>query len=170
MAEFEVCRTLFDLLNRNIIVAAGRGAAREARGAAAEEAVASPVPGYAIAGLAVLLSLAGVAAQARSPFGVVLRPPLLKGSYELLLEGVSCSRLERLDRAILAYRLRSGSVPRTLEDLAAAGLVDRSFLRDPWARPYHYALTENGYLLSAVDDSGKRVGQPIERDFPPEKP
>jgi hypothetical protein len=50
------------------------------------------------------------------------------------------------------------------------GLVDRSYLRDPWARPYHYALTGNGYLLSGVDDAGKKVGAVIERVLPPKQP
>jgi hypothetical protein len=48
--------------------------------------------------------------------------------------------------------------------------VDRSYLHDPWARPYHYALTENGYLLSGVDDSGKNApGTLVERSLPVEK-
>ena len=50
------------------------------------------------------------------------------------------------------------------------GLVDRSYLHDPWARPYHYALTESGYLLSGVDDSGKTApGTIVERSLPVEK-
>jgi len=61
-------------------------------------------------------------------------------------------------------------VPHTLEDLVTEGLIDRSYLKDPWARPFHYALTENGYLLSGVDDTGRTTPPVIERVLPAEKP
>jgi len=87
-----------------------------------------------------------------------------------MLEAVSRTRLERLDRAILAYHLVHGSAPPTLEVLVTDGLADRRYLHDPWTRPYHYALTENGYLLSGVDDSGKAApGTVVERFLPVEK-
>ncbi|HEV7498658.1 MAG TPA: hypothetical protein VGQ33_01585, partial [Vicinamibacteria bacterium] len=104
------------------------------------------------------------------PFAVTGLPPLLKSTEDLLLEGVSRTRLERLDRAVVASDLVHGNPPRTLEDLVNEALVDRSYLRDPWARPYHYALTGNGYLLSAVDGAGKKVGTAIERVLPPKQP
>jgi hypothetical protein len=89
----------------------------------------------------------------------------------MLLDGVSRGRLDRLDRAIQAYRFWRGTVPRTLEELVAAGIVDRSYLKDPWERPFHYALTDNGYLLNAVDDRGKADPTTvIERHLPPDRP
>jgi hypothetical protein len=44
--------------------------------------------------------------------------------------------------------------PAALADLVEAGLVDGSYLVDPWARPFHYEPGPQGYLLSAVDESG----------------
>jgi hypothetical protein len=170
MTEFEVCRILFDLLNRNIITTVGRGVAREAQAGRAEPVSSAGASRWVLPGVALLaLVLAGFAR--REPFAVVGRPPLLADSYDLLMEGVSRSRLERLDRAILAYHLLRGAAPKTLEALAEEGLVDRTYLKDPWARPYHYALTDNGYLLNAVDDSGKSLsGTVIERTLPAERP
>ena len=168
--EFEVCRTLFDLLNRNIISTVGRGAPKESLPGRTETVVSS-TPSILATVAVIAVAALGVAAHFDTPFAVAGLSPYLKGSYTLLLEGVSHTRLERLDRAIVAYYLGHGSLPRTLEDLAAQGLVDRSYLKDPWARPYHYALTQNGYLLNAVDDSGKTApGTQIERSLPPEKP
>jgi len=124
-----------------------------------------------VIGLALLVSLLAVFAHLRAPFAVVGLPSLLQGPSEMLFEGVSRARLSRLDRAILARRLQSGQIPRTLDELVRVGLVDPSYLKDPWARPYHYALTENGYLLSEVDDAGKsNPSALIERVFPPDKP
>ena len=166
VSEFDACRTLFDLLNRNLITTVGRGATKQAESAPEGEGVASSTPGYLLTAAAVLLALTGVYANRTAPFAVSGQAPLLKSTEELLLQGVSRTRLERLDRAVLASDLVHGVPPRTLEDVVNEALVDRSYLHDPWARPYHYALTNNGYLLSAVDDTGKRVGTTIERVLP----
>jgi uncharacterized protein DUF4388 len=169
MSEFDTCRMLFDLLNRNLISTVGRGAAKQTE-AVPDESVASSTPGYILTAAALMLALVGIYATRTTPFAVTGQPPLLKTTEDLLLQGVSRTRLERLDRAVLASDYVHGNLPRTLEELVTQGLVDRSYLRDPWARPYHYALTANGYLLSGVDDAGKKVGAPIERALPPKQP
>jgi hypothetical protein len=165
MSEFDTCRMLFDLLNRNLITTVGRGAAKQAV-AVPDETVASATPGYLLAVAAVLMAVVGVYATRATPFAVSGQPPLLKSTEDLLLQAVSRTRLERLDRAVLASDYMKGKEPRTLEEVVNQSLVDRSYLRDPWARPYHYALTSDGYLLSGVDDAGKRVGAVIERVLP----
>jgi predicted transcriptional regulator len=84
----------------------------------------------------------------------------------MLLDGVSQSRLERLDRALQAHYLQQGTVPKTLEQLVETSLIDRSYLKDPWARPYHYVPAEAAYVLNAVDDRGTEVqGTRIERSL-----
>ena len=168
LGEFEVCRTLFDLLNRNLISTVGRGVAKEALAGRSE--VASALPSYALAAAALVVGLVAALAQRSSPFAVVTQPPLLAGSVSLLQEGVTRARLERLDRAIMAYYLWRGSVPQTLEELAKTGLVDPAYLKDPWSHPFHYALTDSGFILNAVDDLGKTVpGTLIERTLPADR-
>ena len=168
--EFEVCRILFDLLNRNIISPVGRGPARDASITGLPAAAPSATPGYVVAVLCVLLAVGGMFIRREAPFAVIGLPPLLRGAHDLMLDGASQARLERLDRAILAYHLVHGAAPPTLEVLVGEGLVDRTYLHDPWARPYHYAQTENGYLLTGVDDSGKTApGTVVERTLPLEK-
>jgi hypothetical protein len=169
MSEFDTCRMLFDLLNRNLITTVGRGTTKQAE-AVPDETVASATPGYVLAVAAILLAAVGVYATRATPFAVSGQPPLLKSAEDLLLEAVSRTRLERLDRAVLASSYMQGKEPRTLEEVVNQSLVDRSYLRDPWARPYHYALTASGYLLSGVDDAGKKVGAVIERVLPPKQP
>jgi hypothetical protein len=150
--EFEVCRTLFELLNRNLIASAGRGSAR------AEEAeavgVASPLPGYAVAALVTALALSGLLVQRATPFAVSGLPGTLQASYASVRDGVMRSRLLRLERAIEAWRATHARPPQSLEDLAQAALVDRSSLHDPWGRPFRYEPGASGYLLSAADASG----------------
>jgi hypothetical protein len=153
-AEFDVCRTLFDFLNRNLITAEGRGATPVLRDAR-EGRPASAVPGYAVTGLVVLLAAGGLAAQFGSPFALTGRPPVVERGWELLRDSLTWSRLARLDQAIRAWQGTYGAPPETLEELVQAGLVDRSYLWDPARRPYHYELGSTGYLLSAVDDAGQ---------------
>jgi hypothetical protein len=168
-AEFEVCRTLFDLLNRNLITTVGRGMARDAERRQAE-APTSAAPGRIAFAVVLALAIAGTALRRDDPFAVIGRPPLFKASYDVLLDDISRARLQRLDRGIQAFQLAQGSLPRTLDDVAARGLVDRTYLSDPWRRRYHYALTEQGYLLGAVDDSGHTIpGTVIDRFVSAEK-
>ena len=169
LSEFDTCRILFDLLNRNLISTVGRGA--KVAETSRREAVVSSTPGYVLAAAAILLAFVGISARARTPFAVVGLAPYLQTTHDQLLDGIRYDRLERLDRGVLAYHLAQGTTPGTLEEVATRGLVDRSYLKDPWARPYHYALTATGYLLSAVDDAGKKIpSTTIERALPLEKP
>src|SRR6266540_3558035 len=166
--EFEVCRTLFDFLNRNIIAPVGRGEARATREKV--ESIASATPGYIVTGLVVLLAIVGVLAQLGSPFAVTGLPPVLRRSYNQVLEAVAVSRLQRLDQALQAHHLATGAAARSLQDLVTRGLVDMRYLTDPWGRPYHYVPQGSGYLLSGVDDAGRdRPGVVIERTLPAEK-
>jgi uncharacterized protein DUF4388 len=170
VGEFEACRTLFDFLNRNIISPVGKGELRAAR-EEAEESIASATPGYVVTGLVVLLAIGGVFAQVRSPFAVTGLSPVLRQSYEGILDAVALSRLQRVDQALQAHQLVAGVPPRSLQDLVVKGLLDARYLGDPWGRPYHYVPQVAGYLLSAVDDAGKdRPGTVIERVLPAERP
>jgi hypothetical protein len=153
VGEFEVCRTLFDFLNRNLIAPAGRGSTPSLEEAEAAS-TASPVPGYMVAALVVSLALAGVLVQRRSPFAVTGLPSVAHRLDAALLEGAARARLARLERALEAWSATHGSPPGTLEDLVRVGLVDRSYLLDPWSRPFRYETGAGGYLLSAVDESG----------------
>jgi Domain of unknown function (DUF4388) len=170
LGEFEVCRTLFDFLNRNIIAPVGRG---EVLRAAEEEAagIVSATPGYVVVALVALLSVAGILAQLKSPFAVTGQGSGLNGTYTLVVEGVSLNRLQRLDRGLQAHYLLVGAPARSLGELVTEGLADGRYVKDLAARPYHYVPgwfpSGNGYLLSAIDESGKdRAGFVIERSFP----
>ncbi len=151
--EFEVCRTLFDFLNRNLIAPAGRGTAPSLEATEAPSA-ASPVPGYAVAVLVAALAVAGLLVQSGRPFAVTGLGPFLEGPYASLLDGTARSRLARLERAIEAWTATHGTPPSSLDDLVRAGLADPSQLSDPWGRPFRYEAGPRGYLLSAVDASG----------------
>ena len=170
LPEFETCRALFDLLNRNLISTAGRGAAKTSE-TGIEEAPVAGKPVWGAVAVVCVLALVGVLTRMRTPFAVTGLSPLLRSSQRLLLDDVSHTRLARLDRAVQAHLLIHGAPPRTLVEVARSGLVDAGYLEDAWARPFHYALTQDGYLLSGVDDSGRpdRTTR-IERTVAPDRP
>jgi hypothetical protein len=145
--EFEVCRTLFDFLNRNLIAPAGRSAAQAEKAAA--EGEGSPLPGYAVTVLVSALALAGLVVQYRAPFAVTGLGRVWPGTSDVLRDGVLRSRLARLERAIEAWRATYGRPPAALQELVEAGLVAPAYLVDPWQRPIRYQADASGYLLSA---------------------
>jgi hypothetical protein len=168
--EFEVCRTLFDFLNRNLIAPVGKGQARAAEEDEVES-IASATPGYIVVGLVILLAMAGVFVQVNSPFAVAGLNPVLRRTYNQVLDGVTLARLQRFDLALQANYLATGAPTRSLQDLVNRGLVDALYLTDPGGRPYHYVPSGSGYLLSAVDDAGRdRPGVVIERTLPADRP
>src|SRR5262245_52465191 len=80
--EFDTCRILFDLLNRNLISTAGRGAtaAEPVRAAA----VASTAPGYAAVLVVAAVALLGILVNLGSPYGVTgLRSALDRPYHQL---------------------------------------------------------------------------------------
>src|SRR4029077_3379120 len=70
LGEFDVCRTLYDLLNRNIVAPAGKGATSRVVEEGPTESIVSATPGYIVMGLVLLLATAGVIAQWRTPFAI----------------------------------------------------------------------------------------------------
>jgi hypothetical protein len=166
LGDFDACKALFDLLSRNIVAPSGRGAA--GREGAARVAPASPAIGYAMLAAAALLTLGSLALHRASPFGVLGRPPLLGSAYDSALSGVSRGRLERLDAALLAYRLAHASLPATLNALVQERLVDARYLKDPWNREYRYQPSPAGYRLAALNEAGQPdPSETIERAFAP---
>ncbi len=152
--EFEVCRTLFDFLNRNL-VAPSRHEASRTSGEEQRTETASAVPGFMVAVVIGALALAGLGVQLGSPFAVTGLGPAFGESQQRLLDTVTHARLARLRRAIEAWRANQGVFPETLDVLATAGLVDPSQLLDPWHRPFRYEVGRDGYLLAAVDEGGR---------------
>jgi hypothetical protein len=160
--EFDVCRTLFDLLNRNIIAPAGRGESRESL-TLDTSLPAAALPGYLALVVVMAVALVGTYAQLETPFGISGLRPLLQTTGGRLLDGVNEARLHRIDRAVRAWTLATGQVPRALDVLVEGGLLERPALLDPWSRPYHYVPGPNGYSLSAVDERGREVPRTVIR-------
>jgi hypothetical protein len=160
--EFEVCRTLFDLLNRNIIAPAGKGAARGAH-VEEEEAAASPLLGYVAFAAAVLLTLVAVGLNRGAAFAVPGLGSALRPQVEALGEDATRARLERVDQAIRAFALVSGAPPSRLEELVEAGLVDARHLQAVDGRSLSYAPSGDGYTLGIGESDPNALRRTLAR-------
>lgn len=151
LAEFDVYRLLFELLNRNLI----------------EEVVLTPVAGIApsavvrsrwgsavLQAIVLVIALAGALSLRENP----LTPwRLVDQSHEteILKTYASRNRLERVEQALQAYYLDRGGMPDSLETLSRAGFLSPNDAVDPWGRPYAYRLDSSAYELSAQGPGGE---------------
>jgi len=152
--EFEVCRTLFDLLSRDLIGVLGRQKAGGAR-VDVRRAQPSRIPGYVLVAAALFAAVVGLTVHRGAPFAILGLGSMLRVPVGGVLHGTSRVRLERVDRALQAFRALEGRLPDELEQLVDAGLVRPDQLHDPWARPYEYSRVGDGYVLSALDAAGE---------------
>ncbi len=169
LGEFDVCRTLFDLLNRSIIAPGGRAEAPAVDAEADDDGRPSRWPGYALLVAALVVSLGSLWLRLRDPFALTGLPPSLARSSLATLESLDAARLGRVDRGVRAYHLLTGALPESLSDVARAGLLDGGDLKDPWARPYHYSFSSSGYELSADPTAPGRAPLVLTRRVEPER-
>ncbi len=171
LGEFDVCRTLFDLLNRSIIAPGGRAEAPEVSPGAGDDAD-QPLrwPGYALLLASLALTLVSLAVRLRDPYAVSGLQPFLAQTSLVTLESLDAARLRRVDRGVQAYHMLTGRLPESLSDVARAGLLDGGDLKDPWARPYHYSFSASGYELSADPAAPGRAPLSVTRNVTSERP
>ena len=144
LREFDVCRTLFDLLNRNLIAPAGTGAAQVAETRRRPRRGRPPTPGYVVAAAgARCWPWSGVSVQRRH---AVRGDRACRRSSQTpttcCCEGVShVAAASGSTGRSLAYHLAAGrrAAARSRSWWTRASST-AAYLKDPWARPYHYAL------------------------------
>ena len=144
LSDFEVFKGTAGLLNRNLILE-GRSPIETPAAPAARPASRLTGPVLLLWGLAAgLLALAAYLLP-RNPWNPLLHSPGETRELAEFLKSVSLARLVRIERAVRVYYDSSGKYPRSLEDLVAAGILEREEIRDPYRRPYRYILRpDNG--------------------------
>ena len=152
LSDFDVCHTLYELLGRDIVASTGRSSAvATAVPTAKARGDASPVLGYALVGVAVLMAAVGGFLQRTSPFGIMGLPALVGGAFQGASEDVSRRRLERLDRSLAAVALKDGSIPQDADAAVQAQLVDQSGLSAADGGAFQYEVVGSGYSLKSAD-------------------
>jgi hypothetical protein len=156
LGEFETCKSLFSLLEKELIL----------EGSAAVQAPAqAPVKrgAYLDRGLTALAALLGSGLFLAGAWSHLQTPPArflapysgLAPTVNSLQLNASQSRLARLEYAIRLFALYRSHYPRSLDELARMGLLAPKDLQDPWGRPYEYILTRRSYQIRGADGGGQ---------------
>jgi hypothetical protein len=174
LGDFDVCKTLFDLLSRDLVaVERGRTPSGTAPPAArAGRAASSSVPGYVLMFAALIVAGVSLAVQSGAPWAVTgLHPLLARPQIRARIE-VTRRNIERVDQAVQAVWLSQGSAPGQLDELVQAGLLDARHLLDGLGRPLQYAPSASGFVLGAAPvDAVGSSGLSLERTWPaPRRP
>ena len=157
MSDFDVCRIMFDFIDRNLIAQVGHAspAVAEPEPVEAEGAGGSALGGVLVAGV-VLLALVGLFFSGGSPFRVpgLSVDPMGRANLE---RGFTLARLQKLDRALRTFSLSYGARPASLEVLLGERppLAVPDDLRDARGVPFVYEQNPGSVHIIATDPSGE---------------
>jgi hypothetical protein len=99
--------------------------------------------------------LAGLVLSGLAPFRIPGRAAVFSVGGQELERGVSLARLQKLDFALRAFFLTSGTRPDSLGALVRERLVDAEDLRDAYGLPFVYDRRADSVTLLAVGETGE---------------
>jgi hypothetical protein len=151
LAEFDVYRILFELLNRNLIETVEP---RVAAGVAPKEEQNLRWTSLSLQAAVIGLAALGVFTIHVNPFTPW---KLAADSHEtaLLKTYASRSRLERVEQSLQAYYLDRGSMPESLQALVSGGYLPTTDLIDPWGHAYVYRVDSAAFEIASRGPEGE---------------
>lgn len=151
LAEFDVYRTLFELLNRNLIE---KIELEIAAGVVPRDETRMQWISLSLQAAVIALAALGVLTLRVNPF-TPWRLAADSHDTDLLKTYASRNRLERVEESLQAYYLDRGSMPESLEALAAGGYIRLADLVDPWGRPYAFRVDPSAFVVAGVAPGGE---------------
>lgn len=160
LSDFDVCRTLFDFIDRNLVAPAGQEQARAQRQSGPRvETSDSPSQVAGLVGLVVVLVLSavGLMVSMGTPFRVPAVPSFLRQESDTIQKSRDVARMQRIASALRAYYMAFGMYPNTLDDLVNASppLVGADDLTGAGGEPYRYQTSSERIVLQAIGPSGE---------------
>lgn len=158
LSDFDVCRTLFDFLDRNL-VAPAQEQARSKRQAGPRVDEGAPSQALGLVGLVIVLVLSavGFAVSMGAPFRVPALPSYLVQEAETIQRSRDVAGLQRVVSALRAYYMAFGAYPNTLDDLvnATPPIISTDGLRGAGGDLYLYRTSSERMVLQAIGPSGE---------------
>ena len=158
-SDFDVCRALFDFIDRNLVAAAGQEQAKQKLRAGKREAAGAPSDVVGTVLLVVVLIAAGIGLSVafESPFRVPALPSFLEHQAATIEKSRDQARLSRLASALHTYYVAFGVYPTTLDDLvnASPAIVAADDLRDADGQPLPFQATPERVVLQVSGPSGE---------------
>jgi Bacterial type II secretion system protein G. len=157
ISEFDTNKTLYELLNRDLIEevreTAAAPVAEQPTEPAEISAKAPPVPLPMVLFLG-LLALASVVTSFKNPLNWMGSPRKKSTTINESKKAISFQRLDMVARAVEAYNLANGSLPGQVEELTP-NYISADLLRDPWGNSYKYIQRSGKYLLIGFTKEGR---------------
>lgn len=159
LSDFDVCRTLFDFIDRKLVAPGGQGGSpRAASTGPARVVTAEPSSAIGWVALAVVVALTaiGLAVGLTTPFRVPSRPSFMREEAPTIERSEDVARLERLGAALRTYYLTFGAYPTSLDDLVNASppLLAPGDLLDASGDHLLYRLAADRVVVEALDATG----------------
>ncbi|MEW6758315.1 MAG: DUF4388 domain-containing protein [Acidobacteriota bacterium] len=144
--EFEACKALFELFNRQLI-----GSVLPIEPETPPEEKRFSFPAAALENLLVPIFWGWIAVSVvLFPFHPLSHLPWTDGPAKRdRMTLLTRTTLQRVASAIDLYQLQTGKIPPSLEVLARDGYLPMRSLADAYGQPLIYQATENGYTLAA---------------------
>lgn len=162
LSEFEICRALYDLLNRNLVVSVQpqkkRSKGKPTKSGSPALAAASSKLAPVIVG-AVAVIVQGLGMTSLNPLNLLAGRSVRHERLEALRQASAVTRLQRVAEAIDLYVLMKDTPLSAAADLVASGLLTEADLQDPWGRPIQVEITGERARLSIQTDA--RDGAPV---------
>ncbi len=162
LSDFDVCRTLFDFIDRNLVAPAAQEQAKVVVAAEGRRSEPAPAPGEGTGTIAVavvlLLSVVGLAVSIATPFRVPARPSLFQQEAPAVHASREMARMQRVAEALRIYCLTFGSYPSSLDDLvnASPALLATEDLVSLSGERFRYQTEDGRVVVEAPDASGER--------------
>jgi len=172
LSDFDVCRTLFDFLDRNLIATADQERARSQQPAGPRVEIGEPSQVLGLVGLVIVLALSavGFAVSMGAPFRVPALPSFLLQESETIQRSRDVAGMQRIVSALRAYYMAFGAYPSTLDDLvnATPPLVSADDLQGAGGEPYRYQTSPERIVLQAIGPSGEAYLSVVRQILPEE--
>ena len=172
LSDFDVCRTLFDFLDRNLVATAGQERVRSRQRAGPRVENGAPSQAFGLVGLVIVLALSavGFTVSMGAPFRVPALPSFLLQESESIQRSRDVAGMQRIVSALRAYYMAFGTYPNTLDDLvnATPPLVSTDDLQGAGGEPYRYQTSPDRIVLQAIGPSGEPYLSVVRQILPEE--
>jgi len=159
LSDFDVCRTLFDFIDRNLVAPAGQEQAKTSAESGRRSPAPAPSEGTGTIALVVVLALSavGLVVSATTPFRVPARPSLFQQAAPAMQASRDMARMQRVAAALRTYCLTFGSYPASLDDLvnASPSLLATEDLVATNGERLRYQTEGGRVVIEALDASGE---------------
>lgn len=161
LSDFDVCRTLFDFIDRNLVAPASQEPARTSTEVTRRVGGMPAARGQAMGTVALLavvaLTVVGLYASYATPFRIPTRPSFFQEEAPAIRASRDMARIQRVASALRTYYLTFGTYPSSLDDLVNASppLLTADDLQSSNGETFRYQTASKQVIVEALGPTGE---------------